>query len=103
MLNAYAIHCGSMQDGALLVLAHNREEAKRIGFRPYMDLWEVDSFTHLRVNRLHNADMPFLTGRYGTEPLAVLDPETCRHCGCWHPAPLNERGACKDCGTGELP
>lgn len=91
-------------EGAVLVFAHHRQEAKRLAFavlRGWFDCPYIDT----RVRRLrrhadwvrHLANPAALAeGR----PHAVDDPASCRHCNTWG-TPLLETGECVDCAQAE--
>ena len=84
MLKPYMVHAGAPEeDGAVLVFAHNSQQAKVTAWRE-CGAFMFDRYTDLRVNSLKGRDWLFSDCdkdklRDGI-PHSVIEPKTCFNC-----------------------
>ena len=90
---------GGRQEGACLVFAHNRKEARKLAY-PIINDWFGSSWIDCSVNLLtmqnylyELADQEKLKK---DEAHAIDDPESCKNCGMWGDE-LDENGVCTQC------
>lgn len=86
------------QDGAILIFAHNRSEAKSIGY-PFLSGWGCEfldaRFRWLKGNSqvFDNADKEKLSSN---TPHVIETPEACPNCELWGMT-MMESGLCEAC------
>ena len=80
-------------EGAALVFAPNRREARRLAWRVVWG-WFMGEFTDLRV-RVLPGDASHM--RLSDGPHVVESPPVCEQCNVWTTEPLNDRGICEAC------
>ena len=99
MLRAYRVTVKNEDEWALLALAHNRIEARRVSYKAIISLLDESAFTSIRVRVVPEADMPYLTSLYGSDPVCVEEPLYCKRCSRWWAKPFNSAGLCDDCAA----
>lgn len=99
-LKPYIGWAGDASEGAVLVFAHHRQQAKTIAFDTIRG-WFDASYTDVRVRRMREHG-DWLQKMANPEALAagrahaVDDPAACKRCETWG-IPLLESGICLRC------
>lgn len=100
MLKAYMGSGEDSTEGACLIFAHTAKEAKRIGYKDWARIWDID-FIEVRVRKLKQTDYLFSLADKGKLekdiPHIIDDMPVCERCELWSEEPLNENGLCNDC------
>lgn len=99
-LKAYSFHDGEPIDGAVLVFAHNFQEAKKIAYRT-VNSWTGCDFIDVKGHWIrsdtwlkeHAADKKKLDAG---ECHVIESPPTCEGCELWHDE-LDDSGYCETC------
>jgi len=97
---------GGSQEGAVLIFAHDRREAKKLAHQTMRCWYEATEFIHTRVRLLK--DKPWLYVEADKEKLARDEPHaidalrssTCKRCELWG-LQLDEGGICTECRAEE--
>jgi hypothetical protein len=91
----YIVYDCDPAEGALLVFAPNRQEARVLG---YHDSWLADSeFINVRARRLPDGETTahLRAAAESSEPHVIDDPPSCPACGTW--GPRTAEGGCRTC------
>ena len=103
-LQPYMGWSGDASEGAVLVFAHHRQQAKALA-HGVMRAWGDIDYTDVRVRRMRDHE-PWLQRLANPEALAagrahvVDDPASCDRCETWG-IPLLETGICVACDAAE--
>jgi hypothetical protein len=88
-----------INEGACLIFAHHRQEAKKLAY-PVLSSWSmIDEYTDIRIRWMKDKD--FLYDEANKEklktntPHVIKDPKSCDVCMLW--GNELENGICKDC------
>jgi hypothetical protein len=87
-------------EGACLVFANNRKEARKVAFQCLRCWWGEQEWTDTKVQWLKNED--YLYKQANVEklekniPHVIESPQACKKCELWG-AELNENGICENC------
>jgi hypothetical protein len=102
MLKIYMVYSrgAGSEEGAALVFAHSFQEARKVGWQSFGDLF-TDEYIDLTAGLMRNhpwlydeADKAKLAK---DEPHGTIDPKSCNQCERWGQSPIGEDGLCEDC------
>ena len=102
-LRTYMVYsrAGGPQEGAALVFAHNRQEARVMGWWHTGSGDFTDELLDFESRRLK--DRPWLYAEADQEkfrqglPHIILVPKSCKRCRRWGQSPIGEDGLCEEC------